>query len=49
MYYYIYLSIQLGDIVVTGDKGAQALVLPEVCEQLCAGLKQVCAYDTSQP
>jgi len=32
---------QIGDIVLTGDRGAQVLMLPQYCETLCSSLKQI--------
>jgi photosystem II S4 domain protein len=34
---------QVGDVIVTGDRGAQVLMQPECCELVCRGLKQVCS------
>ena len=34
---------QVGDIIVTGERGAEVVVQPECCELICRNLKKVCS------
>ena len=38
---FVTFYFQIGDIILTGDRGAQVLMLPEYCEAVCSALKQI--------
>ena len=38
---FLHLLLQIGDIILMGDRGAQVLMLPEHCETVCSSLKQI--------